>query len=56
MTNDLPDRYLRARLTPIRQALWDNGEITIAGLARLDRALGVDTYAEQTGEEDERSK
>lgn len=47
--SDLPTRTLAARLAPIRQALWDNGEITMAGLRRLDRAVGVDTYNQCDG-------
>ena len=43
---DLLDDFVRARVEPIRDALWENGEITISGLVRLDRALGIETYPE----------
>lgn len=52
---DLLDDLVRARMEPIRDALWEHGEITIAGLVRLDRALGIDTYNQCT-KEDEQAK
>ena len=41
---DLLTRAITARLAETRQALYEHGEITMAGLMRLDRALGLDTY------------
>lgn len=33
----------------VRDALWEHGEITISGLVRLDKALGIDTYSRGNG-------
>lgn len=35
----------RQRLIELREELWRNGLIRIAGLVRIDRVLGLDTYA-----------
>ena len=48
-TPDLLTRALTARLAKTRQALYEHGEITMAGLVRLDEALGIDTYDDEQG-------
>lgn len=38
-----------ARLAALRDELWEAGEIMLAGLRRMDRALGIETYLEGGG-------
>lgn len=38
-------------LLTLRDQLWQSGEISIAGLVRMDRALGLDTYKDSTDDD-----
>ncbi len=42
---DLLDDFVRARVEPYRDLLWENGDISIAGLVLLDKCLKIDTYS-----------
>ena len=48
-TPDLLTRAMQACLSETRQALYEHGEITMAGLVRLDNVLGVETYDDEQG-------
>lgn len=47
MSEELQERWLRAVMEPVRDAMIENGEITMAGVRRMDRAMDrseEDTY------------
>ena len=53
MSEDLLERYLRAVMEPVRDAMIENGDITVAGVRRMDRALNrseAETYGEAESE------